>query len=142
MSRKNIAVRFTDLHDRHAGRIALQSYKKIDVDIPIQRTYRIELNQKHGLSVKFVTLTHELAHLFSGHLGADEKLRTPCRKALSHAIKEIEAESIAYLVSMRKGIHPNSDRYLHLFKEKLDINLIDIYQVMKTANRIESVLDS
>jgi len=140
LERRSIYVSFRDWNDGHAGRLVLQGYKERGVDEPAQRIYRVELNQHHCLSVQFVTLIHELAHLFLGHLGADEKLGISCRKELSHTIKEIEAESIAFVVSKRKGIQPNSDRYLHLFKEELDINLVDVYQVMKIANQVERLL--
>ena len=40
-----------------------------------------------------------------------------------HGIKEIEAESVAYLVCMRQGLKSNSERYLSNFRTPDDIEL-------------------
>jgi hypothetical protein len=54
-----------------------------------------------------------MAHLFCGHLGSTETDWWPDRRSLSPAQREIEAESVAYLVCRRAGLHSLSERYLY-----------------------------
>ena len=65
-----------------------------------------------SLQEQYGILAHELAHLFCGHLGATDGDWWPHRMRLSKAQKEIEAESVAYLVCRRAGLHSISERYL------------------------------
>lgn len=37
-------------------------------------TYELKMNRNHTVAMSFVTLAHELAHLFLGHLGEEKKL--------------------------------------------------------------------
>ena len=74
----------------------------------------IELNPNHAPPDQFVTLAHELAHLFCGHIG---KFKGLCedRRSTCHDSAEIEAEATAYLVSQRYGIQSNSETYLSAY---------------------------
>ena len=65
-----------------------------------------------SIEEQYGTVAHELAHLFCGHLGATDGDWWPHRMRLSKAQKEIEAESVAYLVCRRAGLHSISERYL------------------------------
>ncbi len=79
----------------------------------------VSIEEQYGI------LTHELAHLFCGHLGtADSDWWRP-RTTLSKAQREIEAESVAYLVCRRAGLHSYSERYLrgHLMQSEADPTL-------------------
>lgn len=62
---------------------------------------------------QYAVFAHEMAHLFCGHLGSTETDWWPSRPSLSHAQCEIEAESVAYLVCRRAGLHSLSERYLY-----------------------------
>jgi hypothetical protein len=62
---------------------------------------------------QYAAFAHEMAHLFCGHLGSTETDWWPSRPNLSRAQCEIEAESVAYLVCRRAGLHSLSERYLH-----------------------------
>lgn len=54
---------------------------------------------------RFATLCHELAHIYFGHLGGDGDGWWPSRINLDQSTVEIEAEAVAYIVSIRLGLH-------------------------------------
>jgi len=88
-----------------------------------------------------LTPAHELAHLFLGHLGPDKKLSIPKRKQLTNPTREIEAESVAYILSERNGIHSKSKPYLSEFvDEDESVGDVDVYQVMRAAGQVETLL--
>ncbi|PEN04739.1 hypothetical protein CRI93_14615 [Longimonas halophila] len=62
---------------------------------------------------QYAAFAHEMAHLFCGHLGSTETDWWPDRRSLTPAQREIEAESVAYLVCRRAGLHSLSERYLY-----------------------------
>jgi hypothetical protein len=103
--------------------------------------YQIAVNQNHVPATRFATLAHELAHLFLGHLGSDKLLGIPHRRQLDYSAKELEAESVSYLVCGRRGVVSKSETYLARFvKEHTTVDDIDIYQVTRTAGQIETLL--
>jgi hypothetical protein len=100
------------------------------------------INRNHQAPIQFVTISHELAHLFLGHLGQDVKLHIPDRKDLLHRQVELEAESVAYLVCARNGVTSASEKYLtNYVKENTTITDADIYQVMRAAGQVETMLN-
>jgi len=111
-----------DSGDAHAGFIKL----KPSDDQKLKPDYQLRINRNHSLATQFVTLAHELAHLYLGHLGADAYLKVTDRSRLKHSATELEAESVAYLVSHRRGISAKSQSYL--------------YHLTKAAGQIEDVL--
>lgn len=103
--------------------------------------YQIAVNKNHNPPTRFVTIAHELAHLFLGHLGPDKALGVPARRPLTHAQRELEAESVAYIVCSRKGVATKSETYLKNFvKEHTTVDDLDVYQVTRAAGQIESLL--
>ncbi|WP_343901449.1 hypothetical protein, partial [Nocardioides aquaticus] len=66
---------------------------------------RIEVEVNRNLTAldRYLTLVHELAHVYCGHLGALSDEPWPDREKGSEARDEIEAESIAYAVVSRLG---------------------------------------
>jgi hypothetical protein len=54
---------------------------------------------------------------------------------------ELEAESVAFLVCARNGVTSKSETYLaNYVKENTTIDHIDIYQVMRAADQVETLL--
>ena len=103
--------------------------------------YSVQINRNHSPAVRFVTIAHELAHLFLGHLGPDKALSIPNRAFLKHAAEEIEAESVAYLVCGRNGVKSKSQTYLAgLVERNASIDDVDIYQIMRAAGQVETLL--
>lgn len=124
-----------DAGDAHAGSIQVMSRPAK----PGNATgYRLTINRNHPPATRFVTLTHELAHLYLGHLGRDERLLIPERRGHSDAQIEVEAESTAYIVCKRSGIEARSETYLRHFAEAAD--KLDIYVIMRAAGQIEKLL--
>ena len=61
---------------------------------------------------KYLSLAHELGHIFCGHLGIDRYAWWPEREDLNIRGEEIEAGCVAYLVSKRIGLRASPDKYL------------------------------
>ena len=91
--------------------------------------------------MQFSTLAHELGHLLLGHLGPDQTLHVPNRFPIDHAQRELEAESVAFLVCKRNGVTCRSESYLSNYvTDHTTIDSLDLYQVMRAAGQIESLL--
>ena len=100
--------------------------------------YRVRINAKHDIPTRFATLSHELAHVYCGHLGADAKGRWPDRSQLQHAEMELEAEAVAWLVCTRTGINTRSREYLGSLATPENIQRVSTYTVFDAANRVEA----
>lgn len=138
LSKKHIDLQEFDAGDNSAGRIRVVRRAQNEKEAT---TYRMFINRNHESATRFVTLAHELAHLFLGHLGADRKLNVPDRCGHSHAQVELEAESVAYLVARRNGIEPKSQTYLSNFvNAQTTVDHLDVYQIMRAAGQVETLL--
>jgi len=95
----------------------------------------------HEPSVQFATLTHELAHLYLGHLGPDAYLKIANRDRPSHDQQELEAESVSYLVCSRNGVTSRAADYLaNYVSAHTTMGNLDLYWILKAAGQIESIL--
>ena len=112
--------------------------KPKEMQVPVQ--YDVLVNSDLPKDAQFSTLVHELAHLYCGHIGtANEKL-WPNRLQLSHNAKEIEAESIAYIVCGRAGIFCKSEEYLEGYaRRKEDTASISLERVTVVSRLIEEM---
>ena len=135
---KNILWADLDAGDAQAGSIRCTKRAANDKE---SNTYRVFINKNHAAAVQFVTLAHELAHLFLGHLGADHALGVKDRSELPHRQEELEAESVAFIVCERNGVESRSKTYLANFvNQNTTVGNLDIYQVMHAAGQIETLL--
>ena len=135
VSRERIDLVELDAGDGSAGWIRLVEKSKAKKG---KHRYQLAYNKNHPPATCFVTVAHELAHLFLGHLGDDPGRRVPDKRKIPHALREVEAEMVAYLVAMRNGLKPKSESYLSSYKGALkDLNL---YGVMRAANSVETAL--
>lgn len=106
-----------------------------------RRRYRMGINRNHPLKTQFVTLAHELGHLFLGHLGGDETLGIADRRQTGEVQKELEAESVAYIVCGRNGVEARSQPYLSNFLDrKTAVTQAEVYHVMRASGRVETLL--
>jgi hypothetical protein len=111
-------------------------------DVKEKPHYRIRLNKAHDPNVRFATLIHELAHLFLGHLGMDAYLKIPARSNIPHELRELEAESVCFIVCRRNDVEPDSYRYLAGYvHQNMTLEHLDLYVILKVAGQIETLLD-
>lgn len=89
---------------------------------------------------RFGVLCHELAHIYLGHLGSDSDHWWPSRSNLTKNAVELEAEAVAFLVTLRLGLQGSSSAYVsrHMpggnVPEGVSMDLI-----AKVAGRIEQM---
>jgi hypothetical protein len=138
MRRKCVECLMVDAGDGRAGSIRVI---KRAADAKEKTFYRMLLNRNHDAAIQFATIAHELAHLHLGHLGPDKALSIPERASMDHVQRELEAESVSYLVCARSKVISKSETYLSKYvTETTAIENIDTYQVMRAAGQIETVL--
>ena len=138
LARKNIDWHWIDAGDRKAGSVSVV-YRALHGKETSR--YRLEINKNHTPAVQFTTLAHELGHLYLGHLGPDSRLKIPERPRPNLALREVEAESVAYIVCKRNGVEPKSQTYLSGFIDGRETSEgIAVYQIMRAAGRIEALL--
>lgn len=117
-----------------------KSPDKKDIYIDVNVHYLISVNETHKKEAQFVTVLHELAHLYCGHVGTPDKKWWPDRHWLENSIKELEAESIAYIVCSRFGIDNPSEKYLSGYvKEHDNMPELSMERVMKAAGLLEEM---
>lgn len=117
-----------------------QDQKGVPIYQRIPVRYCLLLNENLSRESRYATLTHELGHLYCGHLGSPNRKWWPDRKGLDDPVVEFEAEAVAYLVCQRAWISNPSDRYLSgsLGRNK-EIPTISPETVMKVAGLIEQM---
>ena len=83
-------------------------------------------------------LCHELAHILLGHLGTDWDHWWPGRASLNRRAVEIEAESVAYIVTTRLGLEGTSAAYVsrHLEDRRAPAGA-SVEMIAKVAGHIE-----
>jgi hypothetical protein len=107
-------------------------------------SYRVTFNDRLDPAERFVTIVHELGHIFLGHLGEcasgqsdDDESGWPNRVWLGKNEKEVEAEAVAYLVASRAAVITASAQYLKEYAKRADMKKVDLELVVRAAARIE-----
>jgi hypothetical protein len=138
LAARGIHVQALDFGEGKAGYIQAVKRSTAKKERP---DYQVRLNRNQAAAEQFTTLVHELGHLYLGHLGPDKYLKIDPRPALDHAHKEVEAESLAYLVCKRRGVHSKSATYLAKYVDRVPaISALDFYRLTKAAGQVETVL--
>ncbi len=101
---------------------------------------RVVVREQLDPRSRYAVLCHELAHIFLGHLGADEDGWWPYRRGLTHRVVEVEAEAASYIVCSRLGIRTTSPAYLSThIRSKDDLAAVSIDLITRVASRIEQM---
>lgn len=112
-------------------------------------TWDVSINAQLNATEQFVTLLHELGHLFCGHLGpfSDnnremDEFGWPDRRNLPRAAMEIEAELVAWWLADREGLTTGSPIYLRPYLEQAGaaVASVDLDRVTRAVARIRSYL--
>jgi hypothetical protein len=109
LARSRISVKYADWGQGRAGEVGRVDPAK-GSDEPVR--YEVRINQDHDPNVQFASLVHELGHIFLGHLGADQERFITDSGFLTLPQRELEAESVSYLVCSRWGVNSRADTYL------------------------------
>ena len=137
-----------------AGWIAGQPLVPIDEAPLVQKepkgsVWHVSINERLTAAEQFVTLLHELGHLFCGHLGpfsdnnlAIDEFGWPDRRAISKEAKEIEAELVAWWLANREGLTTGSPIYLRPYLEQagLAVAEVDLDRVTRAVARVRGYL--
>jgi hypothetical protein len=116
--------------------------RKPDGEIWAKVLYYMVVNSNHPLETKFVTILHELAHIYCGHLGTPNSNWWKDRSNLNIMEEEFEAESVCWLVCERMEIKNPSAKYLSGYLEKNEkIPNISLDTVLKAVAMIESKIN-
>ena len=138
LDNRGVHVERLDYGDGKAGSIKVVRRSTNKKERP---SYQVRMNRNHTFAVQFVTLVHELGHLFLGHLGPDEYLKIARRLSLKPAEEELEAESLAYLVCKRHGVASKSESYLADYvTANTATGSLDLDNLFKAAGQVETVL--
>jgi hypothetical protein len=109
-------------------------------ELPKDTSYLILIDDTLPLAGRYASLSHELGHIFSSHLGINRHAWWPERGDLNIWGEEIEADSVAYLVCRRRGLKANAENYLLQFSEKhQEIAPFSMNAVIQAANYIEDM---
>lgn len=102
---------------------------------------RIVIHDELDGPSRFGVLCHEVAHIFLGHLGGDKDLWWPSRMNLNHKSKEIEAESVAYIITQHFGLNGSSDMYVssHLKNDTAIPEGVSLDNIGKVSSKIREM---
>jgi antirestriction protein ArdC len=102
---------------------------------------RIVVHRELDEKSRYGVLCHELAHIYLGHLGSDKDHWWASRSGLNGRAIEIEAETVAFIVTTRLGLWGSSAAYVsrYLGKEKELPDSVSLDLIAKVAGRIEEM---
>lgn len=142
--RDGVRVHTARLGSQQAASIRTESSNKslLFGKVWVQVQYAVELDENTSAESRYASLAHELAHLYCGHLGSQDRRWWPDRRGLPLSIREFEAESVAYLVCRRLGLDTSSEEYLEGYTRGFEeVPPISLECIMRAARLIEAMGD-
>ncbi len=127
----------------HEGAIHLtedirRQYKGLELDS--QTNYLILLNTAHRPEDKYAALVYELGRIFCGHKGVDGSAWWLDRQRVKPEVKEIEVESVVFLVCRRIGLLKNAEKYLSACRTKdQELPVLGLSSILQATNYIENM---
>lgn len=109
-----------------------------NVEVP---SYAVSVNADLDPNARFLTLAHELGHLFCGHLGVPTDRRFRDRSGLTHESQVLEAESVAWILSKRVGVRGGSEEYVRKIVDGAALPPVDLERIAYAVNKIEGLAD-
>jgi hypothetical protein len=108
---------------------------RLTISVPTH--FEITVNETHDLATRYATLTHELGHLYCGHLGTPDEKWWPDRQGGDHASAEFEAEVVSYIACKRIDPNTRFPPYLagHLGKDT-EVPAMSLERIMHAAGDI------
>jgi len=111
-------------------------------EVWVKVLYDMVVNKNNEVETRFVTVLHELGHLYCGHLGSPDLKWWDDRRGLHKNEREFEAECVCWLVCERKGINNPSAAYLNDYLENNEyIPDISTDTILKAVSIIESMIN-
>ncbi len=136
LARIDVRIRWLDRGDYtagHARRLSTHGDKtKLE-------SFEVGVNRNHSPPSQLVTLAHEMAHIYLGHCGGDEKRGVKFNRPEDLALREVEAETVAYVVAKRTGVKPRSESYLDHYKGAF--GQLDLHRILRVAGTVEKHLE-
>lgn len=114
-------------------------YNQLNLDSDAH--YLILMNRESTVEDKYSSLVHELGHIFCGHLGVDPKAWWNERLSLDKRKREIEAESVSFLVCRRYGLLSSSEKYLSYYRtdSEQEVPPLSLDAIFKATSYIEEM---
>jgi hypothetical protein len=132
----HIEVRFIPLGSSQAGdarATGVEVCKKGEMQKP---RWLVRIGSHLNDGARFTTLTHELAHIFLGHLGGNANKWTN-RRPPRLDVREFEAEAVSFIVGSRFGLKTASADYLRGYVKDDTIAHVSFSAITRAAGRIE-----
>jgi hypothetical protein len=125
--------------ERTTNAIPSNRKAKSDYQGDLDVFWRIRINRRLPDEARLAVLTHELGHIYCGHLGPGPwGVWTDRSRSLTGPQKEIEAEAASFLSCLRTGLMPASERYIAQYLTEENIAAISIPVIVQAMQRIES----
>lgn len=109
------------------------------VTVPVR--YTCQISDKQSGMTRYATLTHELAHLYCGHIGTPNEKWWPDFRRKDHRTAEFEAETVSAILVGQLDSTAQMPPYLsqHLRHEELVPADLNLERVMKAAGLIQEM---
>jgi len=106
-------------------------------------TVDIEINRNLDPGAAYATLTHELGHVYCGHVGSPSSDLWPDRSTVTTETAECEAEAVAYIACLRLNPDVRMPPHLHQYLAPgAPVPPIDLEVVTKAAGRVINLYEA